>query len=108
MRPRLAPAQSTPTGLVVGAPDVPLRQMFGLGDTVVLSAGRAEGVSVGTRFSTRRVEAPSAPELRARGTQFLRTSGWLRAVDVDEHATLAVIEHACADVRRGDQLAPLQ
>ena len=74
----------------------------------VLSAGRAEGVSVGTRFFTRRVEAPSAPELRARGTQFLRTSGWLRAVDVDEHATLAVIEHACADVRRGDQLAPLQ
>ena len=106
--PRLAPAEATPTGLVVGAPDVPLRQMFGQGDAVVLSAGRAEGVSVGTQFFTQRVQALSSPELRARGARLLLTSGWVRAVEVDKHSALAVVEHTCADVRRGDQLAPFQ
>ena len=106
--PRLARDESTPAGLVLGAPDVPLRELFGQGDGVLLSVGRAEGVSVGTQFFTRRAEAPADPALRARGLRLLRTSGWLRAVQVDEHAALAVVEHTCAEVRRGDQLAPFQ
>ena len=106
--PRLAHDESTPAGLVVGAPDVPLRELFGQGDGVLLSVGRAEGVSVGTQFFTRRAEAPADPALRARGVRLLRTSGWLRAVEVDEHAALAVIERTCVAVRRGDQLAPFQ
>ena len=106
--PRLARDDSASAGLVVGAPDVPLRELFGPGDGVLLSVGRAEGVSVGTQFFTRRAEAPVDPALRARGIRLLRTSGWLRAVEVDEHAALAVVEHTCIEVRRGDRLAPFQ
>ena len=106
--PRLARDESTPAGLVVGAPDAPARELFGQGDGVLLSVGRADGVSVGTQFYTRRAEAPADPEMDARGLQLLRTTGWLRAVEVDEHAALAVVEHTCTEVRRGDQLAPFQ
>ena len=106
--PRLARDESTPAGLVLGPPDVPLRELLGQGDGVLLSLGRAEGVSVGTQFFTRRAEPPVDPALRARGIRLLRTSGWLRAVEVDQHAALAVIEHTCAEVLRGDQLAPFQ
>ena len=106
--PRLAPDESTQAGQVLGAPDVPLRELFGPGDTVLLSVGRAEGVSVGTQFFARRVAVPSALDLRTRGIRFLRTSGWLRAVEVDEHSALAVVERICTEIRRGDQLAPFE
>ena len=75
---------------------------------MLLSVGRAEGVSVGTQFFARRVEAPSAPEARTRGVRLLRKSGWLRAVEVDEHAALAVVQRTCTELRRGDQLAPFE
>ena len=106
--PRLAPDESTSGGRVLGAPDAPLREMFGLRDVVQLSLGRAEGVSVGTQFFTRRGEPPVDLDMRARGLRVLRTSGWLRAVLVDEHSTVAVVERVCAEIRRGDQLVPLQ
>ena len=48
--PRLAPDASTPAGVIVGAPDVPGRQLFGAGDAVLLNVGRAEGLSVGTQL----------------------------------------------------------
>ena len=106
--PRLVSDEAAPAGLVLGAPDVPLRQLFGPGDAVLLNVGWAEEVSVGTQFFTRRDEASSYPESRTPGIRVLQTSGWLRVVEVDEHSALAVVERICAEVRRGDQLAPLQ
>ena len=106
--PRLGPDESASAGLVLGSPDVPLRQLFGPGDAVLLNVGRAEEVSVGTQFFTRRDEAPYGPESRTVGIRALRTSGWLRVVEVDEHSALAVVERTCTELRRGDQLAPLQ
>ena len=106
--PRLAPAVATETGSVIGAPDVALRQLFGPGDALLLNVGQADGVSVGSQFFTRRVEAPSDTAVRNRGISTLHTSGWLRAVEVDEHAALAVVEQICSEIRTGDQLAPFQ
>ena len=106
--PRLASATSGTSGLIVGAPDVPLRQLFGPGDTVIVNVGRADGVSVGTQFFTRRVEAPVSPAMASRGFHNLQTSGWLRAVAVEERSSLAVLERICSEVRRGDLLAPFQ
>ncbi len=106
--PRLATDESAPAGLVLGTPDVPLRELFGRGDAVLLNVGWADEVSVGTRFFTRRHEAPSDPEARIPGIGLLRTSGWLRVVEADEHSALAVVERTCTEVRRGDQLAPLR
>jgi len=106
--PRLAPDESGTGGRVLGDPDAPLRELFGPGDVVLLNLGRADGVSVGTQFFTRRSAAPSDPAVRARGLRVLRTSGWLRAVVIDEHFTRAVVERVCAEILRGDQLVPLQ
>ena len=106
--PRMAPDESTPAGQVLGAPDVPLRELFEEGDAVLLNVGRAEGVSVGTQFFTRRADAPSDHDLPTGGIRLAQTSGWLRAVEVDEHSALAVIERTCVEIRRGDRLAPFQ
>ena len=106
--PRLAPDASTPGGQVLGDPDVPLREVFSAGDVVRLSLGRVDGVSVGTQFFTRRIVAPTDSAMRASGLRVLQTSGWLRAVVVDEHFTRAVVERVCVEIRRGDQLVPLQ
>lgn len=106
--PRLAPDESTPAGVVVGAPDVPLRQLFGAGDAVLLNVGRAEGLWVGTQFFMRRTGAPLGADVPTGAIRIALTSGWLRAVEVDEHSALAVIEQTCVEVRRGDRLAPFQ
>jgi len=106
--PRLATDESAPAGRVLGAPDVPLRTLFGPGDAVLLDLGSADGVSVGAQFFTRRGDAPSGPEPPIPVMRVVLTSGWLRVVEVDEHSALAVIERICTEVRRGDQLAPLQ
>ena len=106
--PRLAPEDPVPAGLVLGAPDVPLRLLFGPDDPVLVNVGRAEGVSVGTQFFTQREEASPDPEAPTSAIRVRLTSGWLRVVEVDEHSALAVVESSCVEVRRGDQLTPLQ
>ena len=83
--PRLAPEESAPRGLVLDAPDVPLRLLFGPGDPVLVSVGRAEGVSVGTQFFTQREQSSPDPAAPSSAIRVRLTSGWLRVVEVDEH-----------------------
>ena len=97
--PRLATDEPAPAGLVLGAPDVPLRELFGRGDAVLLNVGWADEVSVGTRFFTRRDEGPSDTASCTPGIQVLRTSGWLRVVEIDEQSALAVVERTCTERR---------
>ena len=106
--PRLAPDDAASAGLVLGAPDIPLRALFGPGDPLLLNVGSADGVSVGTQFFTQREDASSNPASRTPALRVRQTSGWVRVVEVDEHSSLAVVERSCAEVRRGDQLTPLQ
>ncbi len=63
-------------------------------------------MSIGSASFTQRVQTAAASTMRSRGVQPLVTSGWVRAVEVQEHAVLAVVEHTCAPVRRDDTLAP--
>ena len=89
--PRLAPENSAPAGLVMGAPDVPIRLLFGPGGPVLVNIGRAEGVSVGTQFFTQLEQASPDPLSPPNpGFRVWLTSGWLRVVEVDEHSSLAV------------------
>lgn len=106
--PRLATGERASAGRVLGAPDRPLRQLFGPGDAVLLNVGWAEDVSVGTQFFTRRAEPFLDPDAITPGIGLLQTSGWLRVVEVDEHSALAMVERSCTEVRQGDQLAPLE
>ncbi len=100
-RESLAPDDSAPAGLLLGAPDVPLRMLFGRGDAVLLNLGSADGVSVGAQHFTRLGEAPSGLGSPTPGILVALTCGWLRVVEVVEHSALAVVEGTCAEIRRG-------
>lgn len=77
------------------------------GALVVLNGGTPQGLLVGQRYFTRRLELPlhyqpmSAAE---RGS--IRTSGWLTVVAADEHFALARIDYACTAILAGDYLEP--
>ena len=106
--PRLGSLDASPVGRLVGAPDNALQQLFKQGDAVLIDVGASSGVAVGTQFFMRRRVPVMAPALRDRGMLAELTTGWLRTVEVEEHAALAVIERTCADVQQDDQLAPFQ
>ena len=105
--PRLASLEA-PAGHLVGAPDNLSKRLFRQGDTVLINVGASSEVAVGTQFFIRRRVAVTTPALRDRVLQAELTTGWLRAVDVNETATLAVIERTCGDVNQDDHLAPFQ
>lgn len=105
--PRLASLEA-PAGHLVGAPDNLSKRLFRQGDTVLSNVGASSEVAVGTQFFIRRRVAVTTPALRDRVLQAELTTGWLRAVDVNETATLAVIERTCGDVNQDDHLAPFQ
>ncbi len=105
--PRLASLEA-PAGRLVGAPDNLSKRLFRQGDTVLINVGASSEVAVGTQFFIRRRVAVTTPALRDRVLQAELTTGWLRAVDVNETATLVVIERTCGDVNQDDHLAPFQ
>lgn len=106
--PRLAAALPATEPRIVGSPGPEIHQMFQVGDAVLLNVGEADGVSVGTQFFTRRLLAPAQFGLRNTSVRALRTTGWVRAVEVGERATVAVVEQSCVEVRRGDRLDPFE
>ncbi len=105
--PRLATLEAS-AGRLVGAPDNLGRRLFRQGETVLIDVGASSDVAVGTQFFTQRRVAVTTPALRDRVLQADVTTGWLRAVEVNDTATLAVIERTCADVHQDDHLAPFQ
>ena len=105
--PRLASLDAS-AGRLVGAPDNLRKRLFRQGDTVLINVGASSEVAVGTQFFIRRHVTITTPALRDRLLQAALTTGWLRAVDVNETATLAVIERTCGDVHQDDHLAPFQ
>lgn len=106
--PRLAAFGPPPAEHLVGAPDNPVKRLFRQGETVLLNVGTASDVAVGTQFFLRRQVSVTDLDVRALGFQVELTTGWVRTVTVEEHASLAVIERTCADVHRDDYLAPFQ
>ena len=105
--PRLAALEAS-AGRLVGAPDNLRKRLFRQGDTVLINVGASSEVAVGTQFFTLRRVTITTPALRDRLLQADVTTGWLRAVEVHETATLAVIERTCADVYQDVLLAPFQ
>ena len=106
--PRLPGTEDAGAPRLVGHPGGELRRVFQEGDAVLLAVGSADGVSVGTQFFLRRTAVPAEHVLRGTGLRALVTSGWVRTVEVDEHASLGVVEHACREVRPEDRLHPFQ
>jgi hypothetical protein len=76
-------------------------------DVVVLNAGTPQGLAVGQRYFTRRVNGSISREMiSAADRGAIRTTGWLTVVAADDRFALARIDYACVMVEAGDYLEP--
>jgi hypothetical protein len=74
------------------------------GDIVYLNRGSQDGVSPGDSFYTQReVDFQSGA-----GGSYIRRSGWLRVIAVQEETSMAEIVQACLDVQVNDYLKPFE
>jgi hypothetical protein len=106
--PRLASLVAPSAGRLVGAPDNPVKRLFRQADTVLIDVGASSDLAIGTQFFLRRRVSVTDPGIRQLGFQAEVTTGWVRIIQVNEHASLAVIERTCESVQRDDSLAPFQ
>lgn len=104
--PQAAVLPPVPTLWIVGGEE-PRRAIFGTADGVIISGGSAQGVRVGQEYFVRRIVTDKFV-LPVSGfvPLSIRTAGWLRVVDVAEHAAIATITDACDGIHEGDYLEP--
>jgi hypothetical protein len=90
---------------VVGVQDPAIREVFGPGDTLVISAGSNSGLQPGQRFYVRRVIEPvTMPGPTPAAT--IHTSGWVQILGVDTTVATATVIHACDGILFDDYLEP--
>lgn len=90
---------------VVGVQDPAIRELFGPGDTLVISAGSNAGIETGQRFFVRRLipaVATTGPTPRAT----IHTAGWVQILGVDTMVSTATVVHACDGILFDDYLEP--
>jgi len=86
----------------------PTKYLFGTNDGIVLTAGSAQGVAVGQEYFVRRVVPDRFTVPMSDGTIpiSIHTAGWVRVVDVQSDAAIAIVTNACDGVMQGDYLEP--
>jgi hypothetical protein len=84
------------------------RAQFAAGDTIVISAGTAHGLAAGQQYFTRRAIKDRFAEATVDKTVpvSIRTTGWLRIVEVQPDSAIATVTHACDSITEGDYLEP--
>lgn len=93
---------------VLGGPE-PRKTLFGTGETIVISAGTAQGVKPGQEFFVRRVTPDRYTEpLPNFFPVSLHTAGWVRVTEADTNMSFATITHGCNGVDVGDFLEPFE
>jgi hypothetical protein len=81
--------------------------VYAPGEIVVLNGGTPQGLLVGQRYFSRRLQLGfegEPPSVESRGA--IRTSGWLTVIAADERFALARVDFACDNVESGDYLDP--
>lgn len=90
---------------VVGAQDPGVRDLFGPGDTLVVSGGGNAGLEPGQRFFVRRI-IPQVSVLGPAPPATVHTSGWVQILGVDTVVATATVVHACDAIMFDDYLEP--
>jgi hypothetical protein len=107
--PSLAPAKrdkkNEPTLRVVGVQDPAIRELLGMGDTLVISAGSNAGLQPGQRFFVRRV-IPAITVTGPTPRATIHTAGWVQILGVDTMVSTATVLHACDGILFDDYLEP--
>ncbi len=96
-----------PTIFIKGGHNVDGHQSFTRGEVVVLNRAPSDGLAVGQRYASRRLQGgPSRFPRQGEGFGKVRTSGWLTVTAVDDLNALATIDFACDGIESGDYLEP--
>ena len=92
---------------VVGVQDPAVRELFGPGDTLVISGGSDAGIQPGQRFFVRRV-VPAITTTGPTPRSTIHTTGWVQILGVDTMVSTATIVHACDGIQFDDYLEPFE
>ena len=92
---------------VVGVQDPAVRELFGPGDTLVISGGSDAGIQPGQRFFVRRV-VPAITTTGPTPPSTIHTTGWVQILGVDTMVSTATIVHACDGIQFDDYLEPFE
>jgi hypothetical protein len=82
------------------------KELFGIGETLLVRVGSTQGVGYGQEYFVRRV----VPDRFTRGVSdgitllSIHTAGWIRIVEVQGETAVATVTHACDAVTPGDYL----
>jgi hypothetical protein len=90
---------------VIGVQDPAIRDLFGPGDTLVISGGSNAGLEPGQRFFVRRI-IPQVSVLGPAPPSTVHTSGWVQVLGVDTMVATALVVHACEAIMFDDYLEP--
>jgi hypothetical protein len=103
-------ATSTPPAATirVGNGQEATKYLFGTHDGIVLTAGSAQGIAIGQEYFVRRVVPDRFTIPLSDGTTpiSIHTAGWVKVVDVQPNAAIAIITNACDGIMEGDYLEP--
>ncbi|MSO56143.1 MAG: hypothetical protein EXQ55_04375 [Acidobacteria bacterium] len=92
---------------VVGSQDIIIKNMFGPGDTLVVSGGSAMGLEPGQRYFVRRlIKTFAATGPDAQNPITVHTAGWIQILGVDTALATATIVHACEGILLDDYMEP--
>jgi hypothetical protein len=97
----------TPTLRILAAQSGDDHTVYAPGEIVVLNGGTPQGILVGRRYFTRRLQLgydALPPSVASRGA--IRTTGWLTVIAADQGFALARVDYACDNVEGGDYLEP--
>lgn len=105
--PQAAFTVPVPTLRIAGSSEVK-RALFGIDDSVVISGGTSQGVKPGQLYFVRRAVADrfTAPMSDGLRITSIHTAGWVRIVEAQADAAIAIITQACDGIETGDYLEP--
>ena len=107
--PRLGPVKrdkkNVPQLRVVGVQDPAIRELLGMGDTLVINAGTNAGLQPGQRFFVRRL-IPAVSVIGPVPRATIHTAGWVQILGVDTLVSTATVLHACDGILFDDYLEP--
>jgi hypothetical protein len=90
---------------IIGVQDPAIRELFGPGDTLVISGGSEAGLQPGQRFFVRRV-IPQVSVVGPTPPPTIHTAGWVQILGVDTMVSTATVIHACEGILYDDYLEP--
>lgn len=94
---------------VIGTQDTTVKSLMGAGDTLVINAGREEGLQEGMEFFVRRLVQTFGADAPSSGNPLsVKTSAVIRIQGVGDNASTAEVIYSCDGILLDDYLDPFE